>query len=298
LKRSYLLALVISLILGITVAERLLITSKEIIPNLSTILNTSLHNRKIDVYNYMGYEFINQLTVNTTNKQMIPLILYPNYGLGVQSLLAGYRNKTNRSIIIGHDLDKALPDEYGEKFYCSNSVRKLNDGFQNFKNCTFNDFFTVTGLKFTDKISNDAKISVKIFSNENLLASFNVNENNLLHTPKISSIKIPLGVNGLFGAYQMSDTVNGNISVIVQSNKQQEYFLTGFVKNSEPSYNTGMFHIIDWFNKDGRTFLAINRSVYDNNESIKGSDTCQIINEMLSGSKKFLYFKNQDVCYD
>ena len=55
----------------------------------------------------MGYEFIAQFVPMMPDKYALPLLLYPNYGLGVTVHLEGYRNVELREMIIG--IDQIIP---------------------------------------------------------------------------------------------------------------------------------------------------------------------------------------------
>ena len=123
-----------------------------------------------------------------------------------------------------------------------------------------------------------------------------MNQDNLVFSPKISSYKIPYGNTKLFEVIKNKNLENGNLEIVINSQKKLNFFLTGFSKNSQPDYKLNDHYILGWDKDDARNYLGIDKSVITNNLEFKDKDTCIMLFEIFKNNPKHNPLRDDNDC--
>jgi len=242
----------------------------------------------------MGFKYINELSKNISNK-INPLIIYRNWGHGVTAVLSGLRLKTNPNLIIVIDLDKKISDEVPGILKCKNKTT-YNDGFTITKSCILNSPTYITGLILDRELKKNENISITFFTKQKELKKFNINSNNLISSPKISSYKIPYKNTNLFDVIQYENLLEGHLEINIKSDYKLGFSLTGFNKNSEPAYKLNQHYILNWDKEDARNYLGIDKSVMTNNLEFKDKETCIMLFEIFKNKPNHNPLRHNNDC--
>lgn len=292
-KKIYILSIFFILII-ISPFHRVFNSPKNIIIHSYKIIQTSLDERRNFYYAHMGFKYIKTLTTNISNK-MNPLLVYKNWGYGVTALLSGLRLKTNPNIIIIIDLDKKLPNSIPNYFTCNEKVF-FDNSFKKIKSCNFKKPIYITGITLDRDLEKEEFIKITFMSKEKILNKFKVDKDDLILSAKLNSYKIPYRNTKLYEVIKKENLQNGNLKIIVESEKKLNFFLTGFSQNSEPDYKINDHYILGWDKEDARNYLAIDKSVITDNLEFKDKETCIMLFEIFKNKPNHNPLRNNNDC--
>lgn len=277
-KKSYIYILFFILLI-ISPFHRVFNSPQKTYGHAHRVFHTSVEERRIIDYAYMGYKYINKLTKKISNESN-PLLIYKNWGYGVTTLLSDLRLKTNRNIIITIGLDRKLPNSISNTLSCNDSFI-FDDTYEVTKSCSFKKPIYITGIILDKELEKNEVIKISFISNKKIINTFKINKDNLLFSPKISSYKIPYGNTKLYEVIDYKKLDDGNLQIVINSKKKLNFSLTGFYQNSEPGYKINDHYILNWNKEDARSYLAIDKAVLTNNLKFKNKDTCVMLFEIF-----------------